>query len=282
MGSRRRVLLLWGTMLVSACSPSSREYDLEGVVVAVDASRQEITIKHGDIPRFMPAMTMPFKVKDRALLNGRVPGDVVRATLVVEDQSAYLRALERTGSAPVVETRAAPAPRLEPGTEVPDTTFVDESGATRALSSWRGRALAVTFTYTRCPIPDFCPLMDRRFAEVQRAVLADDGLRGRVRLLSVSIDPAHDRPAVLARHARRVGADPSVWTLATGRGSDIEAFAGRFGLSILRESASPDAVVHNLRTAVLDARGVLSAVLRGNEWTPDHLAAELRRALDAR
>lgn len=282
MGVRRCFLLLSGTMLVFACSSSAREYELQGVVVSVDASRQEITIKHGDIPRFMPAMTMPFKVKDGALLEGRVAGDVVRATLVVDDQSAYLRALERTGSAAAVETRTAPAPALEPGAEVPDATFVDEGGATRQLSAWRGLALAVTFTYTRCPVPDFCPLMDRHFADVQRAVLADDRLRGRVRLLSVSIDPAHDRPPVLARHAHRVGADASVWSLATGDPSDIEGFAGQFGVSVLRESAAPDEVVHNLRTAVIDARGVLSAILRGNEWTADDLLAELRRALGAR
>ena len=279
---RLTILLVLVATAAAGCSPRAREYELRGVVVAVDTSRQEITIKHDDIPRFMPGMTMPFKVREAALLEGRVPGDLVRATLVVEETGAHLRALERTGSGPVPAVEAAPPRPLEAGAEVPDASFVDQDGKPRRLSSWRGHAVAVTFIYTRCPIPNFCPLMDRHFAEVQRAVLADETLRARVRLLSVSIDPGHDRPGVLAAHARRVGADASVWTWLTGQGGDIEAFASRFGVSVLREGSSAGEVVHNLRTGVIDPGGSLAAILRGNEWTPDDLLAALRNTLDRR
>ena len=282
MAARPMILLLLVVTFVPGCSPRAREYELRGVVVAVDPTRQEITIKHDDIPRFMPGMTMPFKVKEGSLLAGRVPGDVVRATLVVEENGAHLRALERTGSAPAPAVEAAPPRPLEPGAEVPDAVFVDQDGAERRLASWRGHALAVTFIYTRCPVPNFCPLMDRHFADVQRAVLADPALRGRVRLLSVSVDPEHDRPAVLAAHGRRVGADPSVWTLLTGHAGDVEAFAAQFGVSVLREGASAGDVVHNLRTGVIAPNGALAAVLGGNEWTPADLVGALRKALDGR
>ena len=276
------MVLMLAASVATACTPRPREYELRGVVVAIDSSRQEITIKHDDIPRFMPGMTMPFKVREAGLLEGRVPGDLVRATLVVEEDGAHLRTLERTGSGPAPAAEAAPPRPLEAGAEVPDANFVDQNGVPRRLSSWRGHAVAVTFVYTRCPIPNFCPLMDRHFAEVQRAVLADETLRARVRLLSVTLDPAHDRPDVLAAHARRVGADGSVWTLLTGEGGDIDAFASRFGVSVLREGASAGDVVHNLRTAVIDPRGSLAAILRGNEWTPDTLVDALRKTLDRR
>jgi protein SCO1 len=282
MSLRSTIAWMLAANVAAGCAPRPREYELRGVVVGIDTSRQEITIKHDDIPRFMPGMTMPFKVKEAALLEGRVPGDLVRATLVVEENGAHLRTLERTGSGVAPAAEPAPPRPLETGAEVPDASFVDQNGVSRRLSSWRGHAVAVTFIYTRCPIPNFCPLMDRHFAEAQRAVLADETLRARVRLLSVTIDPGHDRPGVLAAHARRVGADGSVWTWLTGEGGDIDAFASRFGVSVLREGASAGDLVHNLRTAVIDPGGSLAAILRGNEWTPDDLLAALRKTFERR
>jgi protein SCO1/2 len=269
----------------AGCGPRAREYELRGVVVAVDAARQEITIQHEDIPRFMPGMTMPFKVRDAKLLQGRRPGDLVRATLVVEDSDAHLRALERTGSAPIPElSAAAPAPRtvLVPGDAVADATFTDQDGRIRRLADWRGQVLAVTFIYTRCPIPNFCPLMDRHFQTAAAAIRQDAGLRDRVRLLSVSFDPAHDTPAVLAAHAKQLQADPALWTFLTGEPASVDRFAARFGVSVIREDASANEIVHSLGTAVIGADGRLAAMLRGNEWTPSELVAELRNAVAGR
>ena len=269
---------------VGCSAPAPREYELRGQVLAVDPARREITIKHDDIPQFMPGMTMPFKVQDVRLLEGRAAGELVKATLVVEPNGAHLRAIERIGSAPLADV---PPPRspdalLDPGDAVPDATFVDERGAPRRLSDWRGQAVAVTFIYTRCPIPDFCPLMDRHFTTVQRAIASDAALRGRVHLLSVSFDPQYDRPPVLTAHARRVGAEPAWWTFLTGSPRDVEAFAWQFGVSVIREGEAAGEIVHNLRTAVIDGNGRLTAVLRGNQWTPDELVEELRKAADGR
>jgi protein SCO1/2 len=269
--------------LVCACAPRPREYPLRGVVVAVDPARQEITIQHDDIPRFMPGMTMPFKVRDPRLLHDRVPGDVVRGTLIVEDSQAHLRDIQRTGSAPVP---APPSPSLpailDAGAVVPDIRFIDQEGGTRRLSDWPGLVLAVTFVYTRCPIPNFCPLMDRHFRTVQERVRNDEQLRGRVRLLSVSVDPTHDRPPVLSAHARRVGADGDFWHFVTSEPGALEPFASRFGVSIVRDNVPAQEIVHNLRTAVIAPDGRISTILRGNEWTPGDLVAELRKAVDPR
>lgn len=262
------------------CRAPAREYELRGVVVSVDATQDEITIKHEDIPRFMPGMTMPFKVRNRRLLEGRVPGDLVRATLVVQDSDAHLRTLERVGSAPVPANPAAPLREvLNPGDPVPDGTFTDDAGAPRKLTDWRGQALAVTFIYTRCPLPNFCPLMDQHFKRVQESVAREADLRGRVHLLSVSFDPDYDRPPVLAARARQLEADGTIWTFLTGDRNEIERFSARFGISLVRNEASPQEIVHNLRTAVIDPGGRLVTIVSGNEWTPQELLASLRKAL---
>jgi protein SCO1/2 len=269
--------------LSAACS-RGREYELRGQILAVDAARREITIKHEDVKGFMPGMTMPFKVRDASLLKGRAPGELVRATLVVEDSEGYLRAIERTGHAPLTEPPPPrpPADALAAGDEVPDAAFIDEAGAPRTLSEWRGRTLAITFVYTRCPFPDFCPLMDRQFAQVQQIVSEDAGLRGRVHLLSISFDPGFDTPAVIATHAKKVGADPATWSYMTGEEAAITSFAARFGVSIMREGSDPASVVHNLRTAVVDADGRLVKVISGMQWAPSELVGELRSAVGGR
>ena len=265
---------------LAACSPAgSREYELRGQILAIDEARQLVTIKHEDIPRFMPGMTMAFKVSEKRLLNGRAPGELVKATLVVRETDAHLRTLERIGVAPLTETPPPPPPDLvSTGAAVRDTTFVDQSGRRRSLADWRGTRLAVTFMYTRCPIPDYCPLMDRHFRAVQDQVRTDANLRGTVHLLSVTLDPQHDTPAVLSAHAKKLGADPELWTLLTGEGRDLRDFGAQFGVSVLPADKVDAEIVHSLRTAVIDTDGRLVTVMGGNDWVPADVVRELRNA----
>jgi protein SCO1 len=261
--------------LAVACS-RAREFELTGQVLAVDQARQEVTIKHGDIQGFMPAMTMAYKVRDTRLLDGRVAGDLVRAKLVVEDTNAYLRTLERTGHAPVSEPVTLPTPNLlARGQAVADAHLIDETNAPWRLANGRGNVLAVTFMYTRCPFPNFCPLMDRQFKAVQDAVKKDSALNGHVRLLSITLDPRYDTPEILAKHAKALGADPSVWHFLTGTVDDVERFGSQFGVSVTRNGSD---LVHNLRTAVIDSEGRLVTVLNGSEWSTSDLVTELRNA----
>jgi protein SCO1 len=276
----RNLVALFATLACVSCSrPTAREYQLEGQVLAIDNTRQEITIKHGDIPQFMPAMTMAFKVRDPQLLAGRTPGDLVKATLVVQGNDVHLRTVETVGRAPVADP--APAERssiLRHGDVVADATFIDETGASRRLTDWRGKVLAVTFMYTRCPMPDFCPLMDRLFQQVQDDLRQDERLRDEVHLISVTIDPDYDTPQVLAAHARRLKADPSVWHFLTGTRAEVDGFAHQFGMSVKRE---PGEIVHNLVTAVIDGKGRTVSLLRGT-WKPSDLVAGLRTARASR
>jgi protein SCO1/2 len=276
---RALTLFVGCLLLVGGCS-RGHEYQLQGQVLAVDRARQELTIKHGDIEGFMPAMTMPYKVKDARLLEGRVPGDLITATLVLQDNAGYLTSVKQTGHAALTEPPQVvrSSDILAPGAAVPDVKLTDEAGAQHSLADWRGKVLAVTFIYTRCPLPDFCPRMDRNFLAVQRTIAEDAALRDRVALLSVTFDPAFDTPEVLAAHARRLGADPRVWHFATGDEQAIDDFAAHFGVSVMRDGAGPGALTHNLRTAILKPDGTLAAVLEGNDWTPATLLDALRHA----
>lgn len=275
---RSSVLALAVALATTACSRhDARHHQLEGQILGLHPENQAVTIRHEDIPGFMPGMTMTFKVDDAKLLEGRAPGDLVRATLVINATEGHLVTLDRIGHAPLPAAGGGlPVRILEPGAPVADVVLSDHTGATRPISDLRGQVLAVTFTYTRCPLPTFCPAVDRQFQRAQDAIRADDTLKGRTRLLSITLDPDFDTPAVLAGHARQLQAEDGIWSFLTGPKTEIQAFASQFGVSVIRDS--PEDLVHNLRTAVVDREGNLTAILNGGEWTTPDLVAELRRA----
>ena len=264
--------------LLVACDrePPARQYELTGQILAIDTTRNEVLIKHDNIRNFMPAMTMPFTVKDPALLSGREPGDLVTAMLVVGETSAHLSSLTRTGHAkldapPVVSD----APRvLMPGEPVADALLVDQQEKPRPFSSFKGHRVAITFMFTRCPLPDFCPLMDRHFAAVQKSIKSAPDLRD-VRLVTMTLDPEFDTPAVLSRHAARLDADPAVWSFVTGEPKSAADFARQFGIYTERDLGTGANLTHNLRTAIVDAEGRMVKVHSGNDWTPAQLVADL-------
>jgi protein SCO1/2 len=268
------------TATAAACGPRTpaREYELTGQILAVRPERREVVIKHQDIKGFMPGMTMPFTVKDSALLTGKQPGDLVTATLVVGETEAHLSALTTTGHVPVEAPPPAPvADVLAPGQAVADAAMVDQDGKARPFSSFKKHRLALTFIYTRCPLPDFCPLMDRHFASIQKTI-ADRAEFSDVRLVTVTLDPAFDRPPVLKAYARRRGADPAVWSFLTGEPGEVSRFATQFGLYVEHNPENATDITHNLRTAIIDPEGRLVAVRSGNDWTPAELVADLEAA----
>ena len=169
---------------------------------------------------------------------------------------------------------------LQPGDEAPITTLTGHDDQPLSLATWRGSAVAVTFIYTRCPLPQYCPLLDRRFAEVQALAAADPALMGRVRLLSVSFDPAVDTTATLRAHAAKLKADPAVWSFAVAPEETVDRFAAQFGVNVIREADGT--ITHNLRTAVIDPAGKVAAIHDSNEWAAEQLAGDLRRALGGR
>lgn len=282
----RIVFSLCLALALPACNtqPDQRTFTFQGQVQSLDPARKIVVVKHGEIKGFMPAMTMPYEVQEVKALEGLAPGDLVNATLVVLSNGAYLTNIKKVGTAPLEQPSAeAPNPPaassgfelLKPGDAVPDGAFVDQDGRKRRFSAFRGSPVVMTFIYTRCPLPTFCPLMDRHFVTIQKTLKQDPSLKA-VHLVTVSFDPATDTPPVLERHAKTLGADLTRWTFLTGDRDDIDQFAARFGVQVSRALNDPRNITHNLRTAIIDADGTLVKVYPGNDWSPERLVADLK------
>ncbi len=255
--------------------PAERTFTLKGVVRKVDPAAGEVTVAHEALPGFMPAMTMPFTPKDRACLEDVRPGDTVEGPIRVrfdakgEVKDYNLVDLTVTRPAPeepATPPGAAPGPPAaptRPGEMVPDFAVTTQDGATLRLSELRGEVVVLTFIYTRCPLPDFCPAMDLKFADLARRIAVVPGRADHVRLLSVSFDPKHDTPAVLAAHAARRGGRPPLWTFAVASDEELGRVAGPLGLTV---AAGSSEIAHNLRTAIIGPDGRLARLEVGGGW----------------
>ena len=271
---------------IIACSKKEEKqtdiatFPLRGQVVDIDTAGRTVTISHHDIPNYMRAMTMPFKVKNPTLLNSVAVGDSVLATLAVSRVESWLETLTVLG--PGVSARTLSAQDLvqeklfSVGETFPDEALLNQDSRTIRFNDYRGKVLAITFIYTRCPLPDYCIRMSSHFAAIQKALGADESLNGKWHLLTVSFDPKVDRPEVLQRYARSYGADFRTWDFATDpdtAGSTIMRIAEGLGLMYAEDEGLFD---HNLRTAIVDRDGTLVEVIKGNEWTPEEVAARMK------
>lgn len=270
-------------LLAAASCSSARHYEMRGQILAVNRDKLEILVKHEEIEGLMAAMTMPWKVRTSSMLDNLGPGDLITSEIEVDGSQGVVTKITKLGTAkPDMPAPAAPAKAgvklLMPGDEIPSQPFVDQDGRARTFSDVRGdRALAVTFIYTKCPVPTFCPMMDRQFAETQ-SLIKEKGLEGKAGLLSVSFDPKYDTPPVLKKHAQELGFDSKVWTFVTGDRDEIERFATNFGLTLVRgEAANPDEIGHTLRTALVDRHGKLAKTYSGADWTPADLLADIEK-----
>jgi protein SCO1/2 len=246
-------------------------YQVRGVVQKVDVNRGTALIAHEEIPGYMEAMTMTFTAARAADLTDVQPGDVLAFRLVVTETQSRIDAIRRTGTAPVSAPKAE-ASGPEPGSLLPDVVLVTASGRTfRLMDELRGKTTALTFIFTRCPLPDYCPRLTNHFSAVQRE-LATRAPDTAWQLLSVTIDPAYDTPERLAAYAAQHGADATRWIFATGEVSALGTLAAFFGLAVSGEGA---ALSHNLRTAIVDADGRVQKIFPGNAWSRAELAAAL-------
>ena len=264
----------------SCAGPKGKEtrYELKGKVASVDRAKGQVEVDHEAIPDFMEAMRMPFPLPDRDALRAVEAGDRIQATLVVTDKGYWLEnpILTKQPVGAPVEDAATREPKE--GAEVPDFSLVNQDGERVSLKQRRGRALLVTFIYTRCPFADQCPLMSGNFAAVNRELEKDGALRAKAHLLSVTLDPEYDRPEVLrsygAGHTEKYGDEKfERWEFATGDPAEIRRMAEYFGVMYASEN---NQITHSLRTALITPDGRLHKVYRGNEWKPEEVLRELR------
>jgi protein SCO1/2 len=267
---------------------AGRTFHVRGIVRDVRPEDRSLRIAHEEILGYMPAMTMPFSVRSASLLAGLSPGAEVAFDLVVTDEDAWIARIERLPAHDAAASQGVTADsaasgstvdrallRVEAGEIVPEVALVDQDGAPVRLSEFRGRAVLITFIYTRCPIPNFCPLMSKHFAALQERLAPE--FPGRFQLLSISIDPAFDRPEILREYAARYGADPAHWRFATGTAEQIGSVAAAFGLHHEPENGL---ISHDLRTALIGPDGRLVHVWKSNVWTPFEVQRRVREVLD--
>ena len=241
---------------------------------------QQAVIAHERIAGYMEAMTMSFNVKQPAELKGLKAGDQIAFRLSVTEKDDWIDEIKKTGESGAIR-RSAPPPadsvkEVKAGGEIPECVLTNQAGQTIRLSGFKGQALALTFFFSRCPLPSFCPRMNDSFAAAQAALQAD-GSRTNWQLLSVSFDPGFDTPERLREVADVFRSNVRHWSFATSNAEEIRKLGAAFGLKFWHENGT---LSHNLRTVVIDASGRLQKVLAGNEWKPEELVAEMRKAME--
>ena len=271
-----------------AARGSAQRFALKGVVKEVDTARSMVTVEHETIPGYMEGMTMPFPARDDPkVLQVLRPGDRIEAALVVDGENFWLEKILTKGfvgtpavtaaAAQAVDTKSGRVVTPEPnrgvqvGDAVPDFALKDQTGSTVRLSDLRGEPVAVTFLYTRCPIATACPMTTAKFSKLD-AMLADAKLG---QLLTVTVDPEHDTPEVLADYAKKAGANPKRWKFLTGSPEAVARVASDFGVIYYPEHGQ---IVHSQAVAVVDPKGRLATIYFGESWQPEHLLRDIRNA----
>ncbi len=284
--------LLLPTALVTGCRARQAQttsdddgqykvYPLRGKIVSTDPATGEVTIAHEAIPGYMEAMTMPYKLRDVRIIGDLHPGDMVTADLMISPQGdVYVDHFVVIGQAkpdykPAVEFHVPTA-----GDAVPDFRLTNENGRSIDLREFRGKAVLLTFIYTRCPLPNFCPRVTRNFAVLEKSLAQDKKLYGKTHLLCVSFDPEHDTPARLRSYgAEYIGSDDAHafdhWDFAVPTTKNLTALSHYFDVGITDETDGT--ITHTLSTTLIGPDGKVVKFYPGNDWTAQELLTDVQR-----
>jgi protein SCO1/2 len=262
-------------------SGPAKQYALKGIVVGTDPAHGEVTVDTDAIPGFMDAMTMPYKVKDLNVLQDLHPGDRMTGVLLVADDRTLLDQIVITAQAQPDYKPQAQYHVPEPGDLVPDFRLTNQSGRQITLRQFRGKALLITFIYTRCPLSDYCPRMSRNFASIDKSLQADPALYRRTHLLSISFDPAYDSPAVLRSYGEAYTGNYTKekfehWDFAASDKADLPKLLEFFDVG-----ATPGenhTITHSLSTVVISPDGKVAQWYPTNDWKVEDVLNELKRA----
>jgi protein SCO1/2 len=266
----------------AAAGQDARTFEVFGQIRSLDVLNKTVRIAHEEVRDYMPAMVMPFAVKEAILLNGFAVNDRVKFQLTVTPDDSWISRIQKIDAAQAGESVTAlaatpqgrEADRVQTGEVVPDFGLINQDGQAFRLRDFRGKAVVLTFIYTRCPIPNFCPLMSKNFAELQQRLGKEFATK--YQLISISMDPEFDQPDVLKEYAARYGAMGNDWSFATGNAEQVGFVAGLMGLYYARENGL---ISHDLRTAVISPEGRLVHLWKSNVWTPYEVQRVVRETL---
>ncbi len=274
-------------LLITACATGRawavQRYPVTGVVLQVEPARRTFIASIAAIPGYMEAMSMPFSVRDARELEHLRPGAYVEFTLVVEKKNSWAEQVQlhhfvSMEQEPLLARRLAllagtKAPEI--GQPIADFTLLDQTNQRVRLSQFAGKVVGVTFIYTSCPLPNYCFRLSNNFGRVYQRFAARMGRD--VILLSITIDPAHDSPAVLTRYAATWKADPKTWHFLTGTLAEVQAVCKQFGINAWQDEG---AFTHALHTVVIDRAGKLAADFEGNEFSDRQLGDFMQSVID--
>ncbi|MGI8668438.1 MAG: SCO family protein [Aridibacter sp.] len=294
---RYLLFFLFPILLFTAC-PSSKpqetssanlkKYDLKGKVVSVNKAKKQAAIDHEEIPGFMSAMTMDFNIKDDDVLNELSPGAEVSGVLYVDNVNGVSWVeIKNILAAPRADQKPLPVKedKATIGKEIVDFNLTNQDGKQISPKDFQGKVWALTFIYTECPLPDYCILMSKNFSDAANQIAADDNLKDKLRLLSISFDPKRDTPEKLKTYGlgylgeNSKAKDSNVWQLAVGNEEKTKKIADFFGLFYKVDEKDETQFNHSLRTIVIDKNGEIQKVFLGNEWKPEDLLREMEKNL---
>ena len=270
-------------LVVFGCrhEPPAKTYKLHGKVISVDKLGHQLIIDHDAIPGFMDAMTMPYSVKDDAMLGQVSAGDEIEADLRVQEDKAEIVALKvlkkaPPGSAPVPSTQMH-VPSV--GEQVPNFALTNQSNARIHFKDYRGKVLLITFFYTRCPLNDYCPRVNENFAAINKDLEKNHAAYAKTHLLSISFDSKHDTPPVLRSYGaayteRYAKEDFKHWEFASAPQNEMKRLADFFGVFYEEDG---DRITHSLSTTVIAPDGRIAAWYPGNSWKPEEVLAVVRQ-----
>ena len=260
---------LWLAVLLTGPIACAERHEVRGLVLKVDATVGIVTISHDPIPNYMDAMVMPFAAARPRELQDVKPGDRIQFRLSVRPTGTTIDRVRILSAAPA-SAGMPPAPDARPpvaiGAEVPDFTLTDQDGAPLALRRLRGNTVVVSFIYTRCPLPDYCPRLMTDLASLRERF--PERLGRDLVLLTITYDPQFDTPEKMKEYGRRYGGDVPGWRMLTGTRDEIARVCSMFGVEYWPEEGM---LTHTLRTAVIDRNGRLAATLEGKEHTAKQL-----------
>ena len=287
------LLALWLLVASPGCRRSASEpehtaektYHIRGVVLSADAAKGTVTLDTDAIPGYMDAMIMPYALRNPSIIGELHPGDTITADLYTSDSASAIDNIVVVSQAKADYKPPLAYKPLNPGDPVPDFNLLNQSGQTIHLAQFRGKALLVTFIYTRCPLADYCPRMSRNFASLDHLLAADTLLYAKTHLLSISFDPAYDTPAVLRSYGgsytgRYTKEDFIHWDFAAPTEQDLPEVLHFFLVGAVPEKDRT--ITHSLSTIVIDQQGKVYKWYPTNDWTPEQLLADVKQLLSGK